>query len=216
MRGCIGYNPTGVLPVKVSTVRCMSSMPNATRSQVQPPSDRSEGIDDIVPSSRLSDVSTPIFIRRRRAPPTTRIIIYELPTMRRKLSQNYFTTLGGIPRLSVNCAVARASLPVLNFGRASIMRIIQAMNDHLVVFFATGFKPTFQILSITMGHSSLVCVMRPRKIDWTIKTLFNQSHQVQLFSLSDGRLLESLLRQLSLLFDHQCRTLFFAGSSYFL
>ena len=67
--GCLGYNPTGVPPVMVSTMRRMSSMPNATRSQLRPPSERLEDIDDFVPSSSLSDSPTPIFIRRRRPPP---------------------------------------------------------------------------------------------------------------------------------------------------
>jgi hypothetical protein len=66
--GCLGYNPTKVPPVMVSTMRRMSSMPNATRSRLQPPSERLKDIDDFVPSSSLSNRPIPIFIRRRRPP----------------------------------------------------------------------------------------------------------------------------------------------------
>ena len=165
MRGCIGYNPTGVLPVKVSTVRRILSMPNATRSQVQPPSDRSEGIDDIVPSSRLSDVPTPIFIRRCRAPPPP-YSYYYLRTSNHaaealaKLFYNLGWDTSSIRQLC--CCTCQST--GTEFWSSFYHEDYSGHERPLCcLFFATSFKPTFQILSIIMGHSSRVCVMWPKK-----------------------------------------------------
>ena len=92
--GCHGYNPTGAPPVMVNSVRRVASVPNSERVKIKPPTISPVEVDDIVPSKSLSVFPTPIYFRRRRAPRYFSTLICELPTTRRKLSQNYFCDFG--------------------------------------------------------------------------------------------------------------------------
>ncbi len=75
-------------------VRRVASVANSEQVKIKPSTCSPVEVDDIVPSKSLSTFSTPLYIRRRRAPFPPRIPIYELPTTRRKLSQNYFCNFG--------------------------------------------------------------------------------------------------------------------------
>jgi hypothetical protein len=73
----------GAPPVKVNSVCRVFSVLNSERVKIKPFTCSPVEVDNIDPSKSLSVFPTPIYFRRRQAPFTPRISIYELPTTRR-------------------------------------------------------------------------------------------------------------------------------------
>jgi hypothetical protein len=167
MGACLGYNPTIAPPVKVNSARRVVSVPNSKQVKIKPPTcSPVKKVDDNVPSKSLSNFPTPIYNRRRWAPFTPRIPIYEFLTTRRKLSQNYFCDLrcGNHQECMLNFCVCGTTAA----GHPSFMMTTLRLTDLYFALFAIVFKP---MLPSRMVLTTQKCVHQTTCIVTVLKTM---------------------------------------------